>query len=141
LPRVAAQRGGSNKKRVPGHISQDEDGTPVAVKFSEEFYDRFGHKLTDELVSYLNQIDSSYRSELRELNELNFARFDAKLEQRVAELRSEFKQEIAVLRGDLRTEFHTGLAALETKLIRWMFVFWAGSTLTILGTLLALLKG
>jgi hypothetical protein len=57
------------------------------------------------------------------------------------ELRSEFKQEIAVLRGDLRTELHTGLAALETKLIRWMFVFWAGSTLTILGTLLALLKG
>ena len=114
---------------------------PVAVKFFEEFYDRFGHKLTDELVSYLNQIDSSYRSELRELNEINFARFDAKLEQRVTELRSEFKQEIAVLRGGLRTELHTGLAALETKLIRWMFVFWAGSTLTILGTLLALLKG
>ena len=121
---------------------------PVAAKFSKEFYDRFGHKLTDELVSYLNQIDSSYRSELRELNELNFARFDAKLEQRVAELRSEFKQaiavlrqEITVLRGDLRTEFHTGLAALETKLIRWMVVLWAGSTLTILGTMLALFKG
>ena len=99
---------------------------PVAVKFSEKFYSRLGHDLTDELVSYLNQIDASYRSELRELNELNFARFDAKLEQRVAEL---------------RTEFRTGLAALETKLIRWMFVFWAGSTLTILGTMLALLKG
>jgi len=121
---------------------------PVAAKFSKRFYDWFGHELTDELVSYLNQIDSSYRSELRELNELNFARFDAKLEQRVAELRSEFKQaiavlrqEITVLRGDLRTEFHTGLAALETKLIRWMVVLWAGSTLTILGTMLALFKG
>jgi len=85
----------------------------------------YGHELTDELVSYLNQIDSSYRSELRELNELNFARFDAKLEQRTAELRMEFK---------------TGLAALETKLIRWMVVLWAGSTLTILGTMLALLN-
>ena len=98
---------------------------PVAAKFSERFYDKFGHELTDELVSYLNQIDSSYRSELRELNELNFARFDAKLEQRTAELRMEFK---------------TGLAALETKLIRWMVVLWAGSTLTILGTMLALLN-
>jgi hypothetical protein len=114
---------------------------PVAAKFSKEFYDRFGHELTDELVSYLNQIDSDYRSELRELNEINFARFDAKLEQRIAELRSEFKQEIAVLRGDLRAEFHTGLASLETKLVRWMFVFWAGSTLTILGAILALMKG
>ena len=125
---------------------------PVAAKFSQEFYDRFGHELTDELVSYLNQIDSDYRSELRELNELNFARFDAKLEQRIAELRAEFRQEIArlesslnqsiaELRGELRVEFHTGLAALETKLVRWMFVFWAGSTLTILGTMLALLQG
>ena len=99
---------------------------PVAARFSKRFYDWFGPELTDELVSYLNQIDSDYRSELRELNELNFARFDAKLEQRVAELRA---------------EFHMGLAALETKLIRWMFVFWAGSTLTILGTMLALLQG
>ena len=98
---------------------------PVAAKFSKRFYDKFGHELTDELVSYLSQIDSSYRSELRELNELNFARFDAKLEQRTAELRMEFK---------------TGLAALETKLIRWMVVLWAGSTLTILGTMLALLN-
>ncbi|UCG85079.1 MAG: hypothetical protein JSW71_14195 [Gemmatimonadota bacterium] len=92
-------------------------------------------------MSYLNQIDSSYLSELRELNELNFARFDAKLEQRITELRSELKQQIAELRGELRAELHTGLAGLETKLIRWMFVFWAGSTLTILGTMLALLKG
>ena len=121
---------------------------PVAAKFSKEFYDRFGHELTDELVSYLNQIDSDYRSELRELNELNFARFDAKLEQRIAELRAEFRQEIARLESslnqsiaELRIEFHTGLAALETKLIRWMFVFWAGSTLTILGMMLALLRG
>ena len=37
-------------------------------------------------------------------------------------------------------ELHFGLAALETKLIRWMFVFWAGSTLTILGTMAALMR-
>jgi len=99
-------------------------------------------------VSYLNQIDWDYRGELRELNELNFARFDAKLEQRIAEVRAEFRQEIARLESSLnqslaevRIEFHTGLAALETKLIRWMFAFWAGSTLTILGTMLALLQG
>ena len=31
-------------------------------------------------------VDATYRSDLRELNELNFARFDAKLEQRVSDL-------------------------------------------------------
>jgi CRP-like cAMP-binding protein len=125
---------------------------PVAVKFSEEFYDRFGHKLTDELVSYLNQIDSSYRSELRELNELNFARFDAKLEQRVAQLDTKLERRLARMEARLerriaepraqpRSEFHAACEAMTTRLIIWMFVLSAGSTLTILGTLLALLRG
>ena len=35
---------------------------PAAVKFSEESYDRLGHKLTDGLMSYLHQIHSSYGS-------------------------------------------------------------------------------
>ena len=42
-----------------------------------------------------------YRTDLRELNELNFARFDAKLEQRLAELRAELRSEIAGLRTEL----------------------------------------
>jgi hypothetical protein len=38
-------------------------------------------------MKLLNSVDSASRNELRELNELNFARFDAKLEHRIAELR------------------------------------------------------
>ena len=45
-----------------------------------------------------------------------------------------------LLAGELRGEFRSGFAQLETKLIRWMFVFWTGSTLTILGTMVALLR-
>ncbi len=93
---------------------------PVA-KFSEEFYEKFGHGLADELVGHLNQIDLTFRSELRELNELNFARFDAKLEQRIAEMKVQ-------------------LHVLESSLVKWMLAFWAGSTVTVLGTMVALLK-
>jgi hypothetical protein len=57
------------------------------------------------------------------VNELNFGRFDAKLEQRLAELRLEFKQEIAALRVDL---------------IRWMFGFWITNMLALAGLLLSL---
>jgi hypothetical protein len=39
-----------------------------------------------ELVNWFNQADAIYRGDLRELNELNFARFDAKREQRVTQL-------------------------------------------------------
>lgn len=72
---------------------------PVTAKLSQAFYDRFGDDVANELVEWFNAVDATYRADLRELNETNFARFDAKLEQRVAELKAE--------------------------LLKWMFVFWA----------------
>ena len=48
--------------------------------------------MANELVDWFNAVDLTYRTDLRELNELNYARFDAKLEQRLAELRSELRQ-------------------------------------------------
>jgi hypothetical protein len=58
---------------------------PVTAKLSREFYDRFGDKVVDELVGLLNDMDAAFRAELRDLNEENFRRFEAKLEQRVSE--------------------------------------------------------
>jgi hypothetical protein len=57
---------------------------PITAKLSREFYEKFGDAVVDELVNWFNQVDATYRLDLRELNELNFARFDAKLEQRIA---------------------------------------------------------
>jgi tetrahydromethanopterin S-methyltransferase subunit G len=59
---------------------------PVTAKLSKKFYDTLRDEVTNELVDLLNVADAQYRSELRDINELNFARFDAKLEQRAAEL-------------------------------------------------------
>lgn len=53
------------------------------------------------------QVDATYRADLRELNELNFARFEATLNAKLADLRSE--------------------------LLKWMFLFWVTS----LGALIA----
>jgi hypothetical protein len=65
-------------------------------------------------VDLINTMDTVGRAELREMNELIFARFDAKMEQRIAELRA-----------DLRTEMH----AQKADLIKWMFLFFTGSAL------------
>ena len=105
---------------------------PVTARLSRKFYERFGDEITNELVDWFNEVDATYRSELRELNELNFARFDAKLEQRIAEVKIELRHEI----GELRMR----LDAIRADLIKWMFIFWAGTTLTVLGATLALLK-
>src|ERR1051326_9025362 len=63
----------------------------VTARLSQLFYERVGEQIANELVDWLNNVDATYRSDLRELNELNFARFDAKLEQRLAELRAELR--------------------------------------------------
>ena len=94
---------------------------PVTAKFSEQFYARLGHDIADELIDWFNKVDATYNADLKELNELNFERFDAKLEQRVAELRAEFRHE---------------LSRTEVRLIRWMFVFWVGTV----GTMIAVLR-
>jgi len=86
---------------------------PVTAKLSKRFYDVLGEDIANELVDWFNAVDLSYRADLRELNELNFARFDAKLEQRLAELR--------------------------VDLLRWMFGFWATTMLTLAGLTIALL--
>src|SRR6266487_3865067 len=48
-------------------------------------------------LDWFNAVDATYRADLRELNELNFARFDAKLEQRLATLDAKLEQRLAEL--------------------------------------------
>ena len=62
---------------------------PVA-KLSREFYDRFGDKVTDELVNCLNSIEASYRAEIKDLFAAHFGRFEEKLERRTAETATHF---------------------------------------------------
>ena len=58
---------------------------PVTARLSKRFYDRLGDDIANELVDWFNSVDATYRLDLKEQNELNFARFDAKVEQRFAE--------------------------------------------------------
>lgn len=98
---------------------------PVTAKLSRKFYETFGDDLTNELVNWLNEVDATYRNELRELNEVNFARFDAKLEQRIAEVRADVR---------------AGLAGLEARLIKWMFLFWVGQAVTTVGLVFGVVR-
>ena len=107
---------------------------PVTARLSKRFYDVLGEDVANELVDWFNAVDLTYRGDLRELNELNFARFDAKLEQRLAELRAELRTDIA----GLRVEFRTELQHVRTELLRWMSGFWVTTLLGIAGLLIAL---
>ena len=60
-------------------------------------------------MEWFNQVDLTYRTELRDLNDMNFARLEAKL-------------------ADLRSE-----------LIKWMFLFWVGNVATTIGVAVAVI--
>ena len=61
---------------------------------------------------------------------------DAKVEQRFAQADAKLEQRIAELRAEIRV----GLQTLETKLIRWMFLFWIGQAATTVGLVFGVLK-
>ena len=81
---------------------------PVTARLSKRFYEVLGEDVANELVEWFNAVDATYRAELREANESNFARFDAKMGER--------------------------LAQLESRLTWRMFAFWAPTGLAVIGT-------
>jgi len=94
---------------------------PVTAKLSRKFDEKFGDDITNELVDWFNRVDATYRTELRELNELNFGRFDAKLEA-------------------LESRLEARMAAFEARIIRWMFLFWVGQAVTTVGLVFGVVR-
>ena len=119
------------------HTSGNPCRSPA--KLSRKFYDKLGDDVANELVEWFNQVDATYRLEFRDLFDNHFARFDAKLEQRVAEVRSEFQSALAGLEGRLLARLGVlegRFGTLEGRLVKWMFLFWAASV----GTSIALIQ-
>ena len=130
---------------------------PATPKLSRKFYDTFGEDVVNELVDWFNHMDATYRADLRDMNELNFARFDATLQQRFAEADAKWERRFAELErrwaefsstwerrfAEFDSKWEHQFAALsermagfEVRIIKWMFVMWIGT----IGTLIALIK-
>lgn len=76
-------------------------------------YDPSKESPTSPVARY-NQVDSQYKSELKDLADQYYGRF-----------RAEFRSELAGLRADL---------------LKWMFIFWAGNVLATVGLILTVFK-
>ena len=120
---------------------------PVTAKLSRKFYEKLGDDVANELVEWFNSVDATYRGDLKELNELNFTRFDAKVEQRWAQLDSRLEQRVADLRAEMRAGFvgadaklEQRLAELETRLTRRMFGFWVAQAATTAALVFSVVK-
>jgi hypothetical protein len=91
---------------------------PVTAKLSRKFYEKLGDDVAGELVDWFNAVDATYKSELKEMNELNWERFKATLH-----------AEISSLRGELRSD----MKSMQADLMKWMFIYWSGTVAAIIG--------
>jgi len=77
-------------------------------------------------------VDATYRTELRELNELNFGRFDAKVDQRIAEVKAALET--------LESRVEARMATFEARIIKWMFLFRLGQAVTTVGIVFGVVR-
>lgn len=116
---------------------------PVTAKLSRKFYERLGDDIAGELVDWFNAVDSTYQAQLREVNDLNWERFNAQLRAEGAEIRREMDAVNARLGKEIRAElsdFRTELSDFRTEILKWMFVYWTGSVFSLGGLIIVLLK-
>ncbi len=119
----------------------------ITARLSHKLHQTLGDEAAEDLVNWMQQVDAQ-RAELRELNDLNFSRVDARFDARFTEARHATQADLSDLRhtmqadlAELRQEMNVGfaesrqeMARLETRLerrigdlIKWSFVFWVGA--------------
>lgn len=102
-----------------------EPPVPMVFNLSRAFYDRLGDEVVAELVGMLNHVDTASQQSLSEAIDASVAKFDARLERRL---------------GDLRVEIMGEMARLESRLLsqmvsqsRWMMGMWLTLLLATIG--------
>lgn len=120
---------------------------PITLKLSKQFYDTFGEQVANEFVDAINQVDATYRADLRELNESNFARSDAKQEARFAQFEQRWAQfdarmEQRYAQFEQRfASFEIGIVKLLEERIRSLYTFmllgWGTTIAAVVGSAIA----
>lgn len=76
------------------------------------------------------------RAAVREVADQYFARFEARLEKVEARLEARLEKGLA----EARSEMQVGLADQRADLIKWMFIFWAGTVIPLAGLVIVLTR-
>jgi hypothetical protein len=105
---------------------------PITAVLSRTLHEALGAEAAADLVDWMQTVDT-HRAELRELNELNYARLDG----RINELRHEMRAEFISVRSEMHdglADVKVALAGVESKidrrfadLVKWSFLFWCGA--------------
>jgi hypothetical protein len=92
---------------------------PVTARLLQRLHDTLGDEATNDLFAWWEEAASVNRAAIREVVDLYFERFEARLDKGLAEVRTE-------------------MANQRADLIKWMFIFWVGTVVPLAGLVLAL---
>ncbi|MDZ7289067.1 MAG: hypothetical protein ONB44_15450 [candidate division KSB1 bacterium] len=84
----------------------------IAITISKNLREKLGEEGTQEFVSILNQINTAQLEEMERLNGRTFEKF---------------QQELKLLSSELDKK----LAEQRADLLKWMFIFWSTTIITI----------
>jgi hypothetical protein len=106
---------------------------PIPARLSRRLNETFGEEAAGEMVDWMQRVDAQ-RAELRELNELNFARVDARLnrvEERFAEFGREMNARFAQMEATIVGRLEAKIEQRTADLMKWSFLFWVGAVAAI----------
>jgi len=121
---------------------------PMTARLAQVLQERLGSEGAAEMITWFDETQRGARQELRELNELNFARFDARVGERMAVLEQKLGERVAGVEQRLTervagveqklTERIAGVeekvAAVDAHLLKWVVGLWI-VTLSAMGVL------
>lgn len=106
---------------------------PITAKLSRKLYETFGEQAAGDMVDWMQRVDAQ-RAELRELNELDFARLDARLdrlEERFNQFGREMHAQFAQLEVAIVGRLEAKIGQRTADLMKWSFMFWVGAVAAI----------
>jgi hypothetical protein len=109
----------------------------IAINISKNPRDKFGEEGVQEFVSILNQIKTTQMEEMERLNGRTYEKFQRELTHHRELLSSQIDHIGERLGGEIkqseerrRGEFDKKLAEQHANLIKWMFIFWSTTIIT-----------
>jgi len=115
-----------------GTGSHVRDSMPVTARLLQRLHETLGDDATSDLLAWWQEAAAVNRAEVREVAELYFQRFSAELAKGLAQAQAETQKGL----GEVRSE----MANQRADLIKWMFIFWAGTVIPLAGLAVALTR-
>ena len=110
---------------------------PVTARLSGKFYERFGDDVANELVEWFNAVDSTYQTQLKEINDLNWARMEARFDVFDARMNT-FEARLEARMNTFESRMESQFQKFRSEMLLWMFAFWTATVIPLIGVMLAL---